>query len=274
MVCSPDRRIDPRLTRGRIPFYFTLKTLFLLYLVLPQTRGSSYIYANHLSPFFRSHEAQIDATLASVRAKIYAFFQARFRALWDSVSSASGLQREATLSRALDASVPPTLHDPASGPAQLFSSLWSSYGPGIIATGAALLRQTAAGTTNVGQEHRTELNTTPESGTGSVRGESRSEGKRRSEADSGMLTPEALVPNASPAFGLPGGSSDSDVRRRERRNSNASGSRFEEIDVPSDIEGYDAGQDAGSEGRPSPAARYSWFGGWGGSLKSDHEKKD
>ena len=247
--------------------------LFLLYLVLPQTRGSSYIYANHLSPFFRSHEAQIDATLASVRAKIYAFFQARFRALWDSVSLASGLPREATLSREIDASTPPTLHDPASGPAQLISSLWSSYGPGIIAVGGALLRQTAAGATNFGQERLTELNTTSESRTGS--GESLSEGKRRAEADSAMLTPEVLVPSASPAFGLPGGSSDSDVRRRERRNSNASGSRFEEIDVPSDIEGYDAGQDAGSGGRPSPAAGYSWFG-WGGSVKSDNErvKKD
>lgn len=185
---------------------------------------------------------------------------------------ASGLPREAILSREIDASVPPTLHDPASGPAQLITSLWSSYGPGIIATGAALLRQTAAGATNVGQEHRTQLNT-PEFGTGSVRGESRSEGKRRSEAESPMLTPESLVPGASPALGLSRGSSDSDVRHRERRNSNASGSRFEEIDVPSDMEGYDAGQDGGSEGRPSPAARYSWFG-WGGPLKSDHEKKD
>lgn len=84
-----------------------------------------------------------------------------------------------------------------------------------------------------------------------------------------------LVPGASPAFGLSRGASESDIRRRERRNSNGSGSRFEEIEVPSDIEGYDVGQDAGSEAGPSPASRTSWFG-WGGSSKSDRErtKKD
>ena len=220
---------------------------------------------NHLSPFFRSHEAQIDATLASLRAKIYAFFQARFRALWDYVSSATGLPREATLAREMDATAPPTLHDPASGPAQLISSLWGLYGPGIMASGAALLRQAAAGATNVRQEHHTEFNATSESGTGS---ESQTE-RRQLEAELAMLTPEALTPSASPALELSRGPSDSDVRHRERRNSNASGSRFEEIDVPSDIEGYDAGPDAG---RPSPGTRSSWFG-WGGSSKGDHERE-
>jgi len=251
-----------------IPFYYTLKTLLLLYLVLPQTRGSSYIYVNHLSPFFRSHESQIDATLASLRARMYAFLQERFRALWDYVSSTTGLPREATLSREIDASAPPSLHDPASGPAQLVSSLWNSYGPGIIASGAALLRQAAAGTTNIRQEQRTDYNPPSNSNTGSVRGENWFE---RAE-----LSPEHLpVPGASPALGLSRGASESDIRRRERRNSNGSGGRFEEIEVPSDIEGYDVGQDAGSEAGPSPASRSSWFG-WGGSSKSDHErtKKD
>ncbi|KAF8635639.1 hypothetical protein AX15_000274 [Amanita polypyramis BW_CC] len=261
-----------------IPFYYMIKTIFLLYLALPQTRGSSYIYVNHLSPFFRSHESQIDATLASLRARIYTFVQSRFRALWEHVSSTMGQQQSSTFSREMDAGVPPTLHDPASGPAQLVSSLWTSYGPGIITSGMALLRQATVGTTNARIEQRTDLNTPPESRTGSVRGESQQvllERKRRLEAELAALSQQASepisMPNASPAIAFPGRSSDSDVRRRERRNSNASGGRFEEIEVPSDIEGYDVGQDADSEAVPPPATRTSWFGWGGGSSKGDYE---
>jgi len=72
-----------------------------------------------------------------------------------------------------------------------------------------------------------------------------------------------LMPSASPATSSRG-SSDSGVRRRERKNSNGSGSKFEEIEVPSDIEGYEVGQSTSTSDRPDPAARTSWFG-WGGS---------
>ena len=47
----------------RIPFYYGIKTIFLLYLSLPQTRGASYIYEQHLQPFFHTHEGQIDAAI-------------------------------------------------------------------------------------------------------------------------------------------------------------------------------------------------------------------
>ncbi|KAK2460751.1 hypothetical protein APHAL10511_007221 [Amanita phalloides] len=252
-----------------IPFYYAMKTLFLLYLALPQTRGSSYIYVNHLSPFFKSHESQIDATLASLRTKVYALVQARLRALWDYVSSATGQPRGLGLSREMDTGAPPTLHDPASGPAQLVSSLWTSYGPSIIASGAALLRQATTAATNARPEQRAGFNVGRESQQVLL------EKKRRLEEELAALSQQASesvpIPGASPALALSRGSSDSDVRRRERRNSNTSGGRFEEIEVPSDIEGYDVGQDAEGDSRPSPATRTSWFG-WSGTSKGEYER--
>lgn len=50
----------------RLPLYYTIKTIFILYLVLPQTKGASYLYTHHLQPFFNTHEPQIDATLSSL----------------------------------------------------------------------------------------------------------------------------------------------------------------------------------------------------------------
>ena len=97
------------------------------------------------------------------------------------------------------------------------------------------------------------------------------ERKRRLEAELAALSEQTsepvLMPSASPVTNSRG-SSDSGVRRRERKNSNGSGSRFEEIEVPSDIEGYDVGANTGD--RPTSAARTSWFG-WGGPPKGGSE---
>jgi len=74
-----------------------MKMIFLLYLALPQTRGSSFIYVNYLQPFFHNHEGQIDATVASFKARIYLFVQERIRMLWEHVASTVGQQQRAGL---------------------------------------------------------------------------------------------------------------------------------------------------------------------------------
>jgi receptor expression-enhancing protein 1/2/3/4 len=73
-------------------------------------------------------------------------------------------------------------------------------------------------------------------------------------------------------------SSESDMRERT-----VSGGRFEEIEVPSDVEGYYAGGGgageggggggsvSGSAGRPESSRRTSWFG-WGGHSKEGYER--
>lgn len=262
-----------------VPFYYLVKTLFLLYLALPQTRGSSYLYINHLEPFFHTHESQIDATLASFKIRIYAFIQQKFRILWDALAASIGQQQQAHFSPAggvTDTGVPPTLADPASGPARLAMGLWHSYGPTIVASGAALLRQGAAAAgTSADQAWNTPANTFTRRSDAGHQG-SLKDRKRELEAELAFINsaerPAVLTPPASGSVQPPSrASSDSELRGRV----SSFVGRFEEVDVPSDAEGYDIDADSGREVRDRPEARKaaSWFG-WGGAAPSKGGKSD
>ncbi|KAL7414736.1 TB2/DP1, HVA22 family-domain-containing protein [Mrakia frigida] len=50
-----------------IPFYSEIKLGIMLWMVAPQTEGSTYVYRNYLSPLFTSHERDVDALLGDVR---------------------------------------------------------------------------------------------------------------------------------------------------------------------------------------------------------------
>ncbi|KAG1818821.1 TB2/DP1, HVA22 family-domain-containing protein [Suillus variegatus] len=262
-----------------VPFYYLVKTIFLLYLALPQTRGSSYLYINHLEPFFQAHESQIDATLASFKIRIYAFIQQRFRILWDALAAAIGQQQQAQFAPAggvTDTGVPPTLADPASGPARLAMGLWHSYGPTILASGTALLRQGAAvAGTSADQAWNTPANTFTRRSDAGHQG-SLKDRRRELEAELAFINsaerPAVLTPPASGSVQPPSRAS-SDFELRERGSSFVG--RFEEVDVPSDAEGYDVDGDSGREGRDRPEARKaaSWFG-WGGAAPSKGGKSD
>ncbi|KAH0831117.1 TB2/DP1, HVA22 family-domain-containing protein [Lanmaoa asiatica] len=247
-----------------IPMYYLMKTLFLLYLVLPQTRGSSYIYINHLQPFFHSHESQIDATLASFKARLYTFVQERFRALWDQFVGALGQQQQAQYASStggVAVGPPPSLGDPVSGPAQLIAGLWRSYGPSLLVSGAALLSQSAAasGTANE-KAWRTPA------GSQIHLDSSQSTRDTRRRQHKAELQPQPMpVPAASGSFEVSSrNSSDSEMRPRGT-------GRFGEIEELSDAEGYDvhgSGKGSGSEHAARPT---SWFG-WGSS--GTREKSD
>ena len=240
--------------------YYLMKTLFLLYLVLPQTRGSSYIYINHLQPFLHSHESQIDATLASFKARLYAFVHERFRALWDQTVGALGQQHAqyAPGTGGVAAGAPPSLGDPVSGPAQLVAGLWHSYGPTLIASGAALLSQ---GATVSGSATEKAWRTPAGSQIYLDSAQSPRDRRRQFKAE-----PQPMpAPAASGSFEASSrNSSDSELRERGT-------GRFEEVDEPSDAEGYEVdgtGKGSGSE----PAARpTNWFG-WAPS--GTREKSD
>ncbi|KAF5312646.1 hypothetical protein D9619_002888 [Psilocybe cf. subviscida] len=66
-----------------LPFYWELKTLFLLFLSLPQTQGSTYIYTTYLQPFFSKNERDLDAGLVAMQRNVLAFIQAKATSLWD-----------------------------------------------------------------------------------------------------------------------------------------------------------------------------------------------
>ncbi|KAF9525282.1 TB2/DP1, HVA22 family-domain-containing protein [Crepidotus variabilis] len=260
-----------------IPLYTTVKAIFLLYLALPQTQGATYIYQVHLRPFFATHESQIDRTIAEVRVRIYKFVQEKARSVWQAVlgALAPGMGEVASQQGPnLGGSTqpPPSMNNPAGGPAQLLSSLWTSYGPGIIAGGAALLKQTAAVTLPAGgappiSEGRAPPNAsmflnTP-SGSTFFSPTDAAERRRQLEAElaalSAIPTPSANNP-ARP--GTSSTSSESSIRER------VSSGKFDEIHE-GEIDGYEVDDEDfvggfATQERPAPAQRgSSWFG-WGG----------
>jgi len=66
-----------------LPFYWELKTVFLLFLALPQIQGSTFIYTTYLQPFFSQNEKQIDDGIVSMQAGIVSFVKSKFFMIWE-----------------------------------------------------------------------------------------------------------------------------------------------------------------------------------------------
>ncbi|KAI1321654.1 ER membrane protein DP1/Yop1 [Mortierella claussenii] len=54
------------------PFYFFLKTVFLLWLMLPTFNGAAVVYTRVLRPFLMQHHGEIDSTLRNVKTRVSA----------------------------------------------------------------------------------------------------------------------------------------------------------------------------------------------------------
>ncbi|KAI0634549.1 TB2/DP1, HVA22 family-domain-containing protein [Trametes polyzona] len=268
-----------------LPFYSLCKTLFLLYLALPQTSGSAYLYQAHLRPFFAAHENEIDSALAQSKVYLYNYLQRLLRRAWEHVSGTvaqmqsqpagpSPLEEEA----ATHTGAPPTLNDPVSGPAQLVAGLWGTYGPGLLASGAALLRQAQTSAAQAA------VNANAQAGSSSGRRQSNTAERRRQlEAELASLGHEGVTgydvssATSSPAFeSVPMPRADNPSRNsssgslRDRSSSGNARSTFEEVEVPSDMEG----EGVGSPQMPDAARRSSWFGWGGGAAGYERVKND
>ncbi|ESK98051.1 receptor expression-enhancing protein 4 [Moniliophthora roreri MCA 2997] len=68
-----------------LPFYWELKTIFLLFLSLPQVQGSTFVYTSYLAPFLQANEQEIDAGIVALQSNILAFVQDKLAALWNLV---------------------------------------------------------------------------------------------------------------------------------------------------------------------------------------------
>ncbi|ORZ01584.1 TB2/DP1, HVA22 family-domain-containing protein [Syncephalastrum racemosum] len=53
-----------------IPFYFLFKTLFVLWLALPQTRGAEILYVRFIRPFLLDAQTDIDQRAHELRQKV------------------------------------------------------------------------------------------------------------------------------------------------------------------------------------------------------------
>ncbi|KAH7910702.1 TB2/DP1, HVA22 family-domain-containing protein [Hygrophoropsis aurantiaca] len=78
-----EHMVGPFISWYVFPFYWELRTIFLLYLSLPQTEGSTYVYKTYLQPFCAKNEADIDNGIASAQHNILGFCQARLANLLD-----------------------------------------------------------------------------------------------------------------------------------------------------------------------------------------------
>ncbi|KAK7018664.1 hypothetical protein VNI00_018350 [Paramarasmius palmivorus] len=274
-----------------LPFYYLFKTLFLLYLALPQTQGSTYIYLAHLAPFLHDHEDEIDRSMGKVKVLVWEYVQGKFRAVWEALLASMGQQ---PVAQAAQAAPPPTMNDPASGPTQMALGLWRTYGPSIITTGAALFSQYAPGQQQ--QQHAQQAQRTPSffterpqpqhaaSSSSSSTRQSLYERRRALEeelaaleridpghaSDSTSTSSSPFTSPAAPTFPMPSisgttamssasSSPNSSPYLRERTGSGVGLGRFEEIEIPP--EGYDVGT-----GHPTGQRSGSWFGGWGSSM--------
>ncbi|ORX98205.1 receptor expression enhancing protein 3 [Basidiobolus meristosporus CBS 931.73] len=52
------------------PFYYQLKMLFILWLILPQTQGSTYLYNTFIHPTLVRHETEIDGMIEKVQTEV------------------------------------------------------------------------------------------------------------------------------------------------------------------------------------------------------------
>ena len=229
----------------RIPFYYLFKTLFLLYLALPQTQGASYLYQTQLEPVLREHEPQIDAALAQLRARVFAFLQARARMLWDNVVASATGPQSAPAPESGSSVQTPALSASVSGPTQILGTLWRTYGPAIVAGGTALLQRQGV---------------TPRDARVSSTGEERPQGYDVGDDPEPVLMPrmQSRTPSSESAGGL-----------RARVASSATigpGGRFEEVEVPSDGEGGRANDSPTS--RPS-SGWFSWMSAVPTHARSD-----
>lgn len=208
------------LDNHRIPFYYTIKTLFLLYIALPQTKGSSYLYTTHLQPFLQTHETEIDSTLARLKARLYTFLQQRAKMLWDQAAIAMGqtpsdgtrTSRRELEEESVDSEQPTTM----GGLIQLFSNLWGSYGLNILAVARAQAWHQSGSGADTNRRPGASVLTTPPSSRKAPEGSmTTTEDRRHEELD----YEDDQVPVT--VTGLPGSSSESIVKHRVRNRSSS-----------------------------------------------------
>ncbi|POY76575.1 hypothetical protein BMF94_0164 [Rhodotorula taiwanensis] len=282
------------------PFYHEVKTLVVLWLVLPQIQGATYVYINHLSPFLTSHEGEIDQAMTNARAsatkmgieylnralrQARAFLLGNLFADPNAVGGATaGGVEHPTPDR------PPVLAEPAlmsgqqdahaaavSGLARFAGGLLRQYAPAAIAAGNVLLQpmsRTATTTTTTAGAGATSARAPPGGDTGSEQRRRTNAGRSRREeleAELAALREQDDSSGSATASGSEADSSSSPMGSVKGVGSLS----FVEIAEAEAREYAAAATGATPKG---PRRSGSWFG-WGGaaanaSSPADAAKKD
>jgi len=114
-----------------LPFYWEIRTLFLLYISLPQIQGSTYIYKAYLEPFCAKNESELDSGIASAQTNILAFLQSRISMLidflWSVLNKTPITMRPQAASEGQSGQQPYGIYSLES-----MKGLWTAYGPAVF----------------------------------------------------------------------------------------------------------------------------------------------
>lgn len=126
------------------PFYWEVKTIFLLFLALPQTQGSTWVYQSYLEPFFRQNEQELDRGILSAQSTVITSLQSKFQAIWEVLSGAinggslrgsrpgAGAQAERPGAPSSHSSYQGQQSGAAPSPYDTAQQLFNDYAPGVL----------------------------------------------------------------------------------------------------------------------------------------------
>ncbi|KAJ7071191.1 hypothetical protein C8F01DRAFT_975052 [Mycena amicta] len=104
-----------------------LNSFFLLFLALPQTEGSTYVFDTWLAPWLSQHETALDADILAIQGNVLSFVRARLASLWQFVSAA--LNKSAVAGQ----QAPGSTQTPASGiNLESAMGLFRTFGPALM----------------------------------------------------------------------------------------------------------------------------------------------
>ncbi|WVQ79399.1 hypothetical protein IAT38_001496 [Cryptococcus sp. DSM 104549] len=199
-----------------LPFYSLIKTCFFLYLSLPQSEGSTYIYHTHLAPLFREHERDIDIFLASLRTRAGSALAGGVGWCWEkakqqlNIATPADAQAAAMLAQGQGIEgypvqgvhQPPSLADPASGAMQTMFSFMSRYAGQYMPVAITAISAATANARGAAPAHLQATRSVSDSG---------SQSSRASQVPEQMSMP---VPVPTPGVHTPGQGSDPSIRLR------------------------------------------------------------
>ncbi|KAG7450695.1 uncharacterized protein BT62DRAFT_985013 [Guyanagaster necrorhizus] len=109
-----------------LPFYWEIKTVFLLFLSLPQTQGSTFVYDSYLKPVFVKNHNSIDSGIISIQGSVITFIHNRLYAVWELLWSV--INKTPPPGQPPAAAPPPT----AGFSVESAMGLWRTYGPSLL----------------------------------------------------------------------------------------------------------------------------------------------
>ncbi|KAH7334390.1 TB2/DP1, HVA22 family-domain-containing protein [Rhizoctonia solani] len=104
------------------PGYWLFKSIFLVWLVAPQTQGATFVFQHLLAPYLAQHEGEIDARLKGLNTSVIAYFQDQLGQLLAAVLPSMNQQQQQ-----------PGQAPQANFAAGMMLSMLQQYAPNVVA---------------------------------------------------------------------------------------------------------------------------------------------